>query len=219
MGMSEGAWPSLITTMIYAGVAAPLTALFGLLIAYIVVRQQFYGKKVIEFATMLCFAVPGTVAGVSYILAFNDAPIYLTGTAAIVVISMVMRNVPVGIRAGIAGLGQLDKSLDEASLSLRANSFKTITHILLPLLRPAILSTLIYSFVRAMTTVSAIIFLVTPETRVATSYILNRVEDGEYGVAIAYGSILIGVMLAIILIFDFIVGEARVSRSKATNQE
>ncbi|RJX67175.1 iron ABC transporter permease [Vibrio sinensis] len=218
-GMSEGAWPSLITTMIYAGVAAPLTAFFGLLIAYIVVRQQFQGKKVIEFSTMLCFAVPGTVAGVSYILAFNDAPIYLTGTAAIVVISMVMRNVPVGIRSGVAGLGQLDKALDEASLSLRANSFKTITHILLPLLRPAILSTLIYSFVRAMTTVSAIIFLVTPETRVATSYILNRVEDGEYGIAIAYGSILIVVMLAIILIFDFLVGEARVSRSKANNEE
>ncbi|HAS64013.1 MAG TPA: iron ABC transporter permease [Vibrio sp.] len=218
-GFGEGAWPSLITTMIYAGIAAPLTAFFGLLISYIVVRQQFHGKKVIEFATMLCFAVPGTVAGVSYILAFNDAPIYLTGTAAIVVISMVMRNVPVGIRSGIAGLGQLDKALDEASLSLRANSLKTITHILLPLLRPAILSTLVFSFVRAMTTVSAIIFLVTPETRVATSYILNRVEDGEYGVAIAYGSILIVVMLAIILIFDFLVGEARVSRSKANNQE
>ncbi|MCZ4293579.1 ABC transporter permease [Vibrio sinaloensis] len=218
-GFGEGAWPSLITTMIYAGIAAPLTAFFGLLIAYIVVRQQFHGKKVIEFATMLCFAVPGTVAGVSYILAFNDAPIYLTGTAAIVVISMVMRNVPVGIRSGIAGLGQLDKALDEASLSLRANSLKTITHVLLPLLRPAILSTLVFSFVRAMTTVSAIIFLVTPETRVATSYILNRVEDGEYGIAIAYGSILIVVMLAIILIFDFLVGEARVSRSKANNQE
>ena len=219
MGMSEGAWPSLITTMTYAGIAAPITAFFGLLIAYIVVRQQFRGKKVIEFSTMLCFAVPGTVAGVSYILAFNDAPIYLTGTAAIVVISMVMRNVPVGIRSGIAGLGQLDKSLDEASLSLRANSLKTITHILLPLLKPAILSTLIYSFVRAMTTVSAIIFLVTPETRVATSYILNRVEDGEYGIAISYGSVLIVVMLAIILIFDFLVGDTRVSRSKATNQE
>ncbi|MDT8867289.1 ABC transporter permease [Vibrio fluvialis] len=218
-GMSDGAWPSLITTMIYAGVAAPITALFGLLISYVVVRQQFYGKKVIEFSTMLCFAVPGTVAGVSYILAFNDAPIYLTGTAAIVVISMVMRNVPVGIRSGIAGLGQLDKSLDEASLSLRASSLQTIRHIILPLLRPAILSTLVYSFVRAMTTVSAIIFLVTPETRVATSYILNRVEDGEYGIAIAYGSVLIVVMLAIILLFDLLVGEARISRSKATNQD
>jgi iron(III) transport system permease protein len=218
MGFASGAWPSLLSTITFAAIAAPLTAALGLLIAYIVVRQQFHGKKVVEFATMLCFAVPGTVAGVSYILAFNDAPIYLTGTAVIVVISMVMRNVPVGIRAGIAGLGQLDKSLDEASLSLRANSFKTIMLILIPLLRPAILSTLVYSFVRAMTTVSAIIFLVTPETRVATSYILNRVEDGEYGIAIAYGSVLIFVMLGIILTFDYLVGETRTSRSKAKNQ-
>mgnify|MGYP002651246073 CR=1 FL=1 len=83
---------------------------------------------------------------------------------------------------------------------------------------PAILSALIYSFVRAITTVSAIVFLVTPDTRVATAYILNRVEDGEYGVAIAYGSILIVVMLAIIFIFDWLIGEARISRSKAKNQ-
>ncbi len=216
-GMSDGAWPSLLDTLLYAGIAAPLTTIFGLLIAYIVVRQQFTGKKVIEFTTMLCFAVPGTVAGVSYILAFNNAPVYLTGTAAIVIISMVMRNVPVGIRAGIAGLGQLDKSLDEASLSLRAGSLRTVLYIVLPLLRPAILSALIYSFVRAITTVSAIIFLVTPDTRVATSYILNRVEDGEYGMAIAYGSILIVVMLVIIFIFDALVGEARVARSRAKN--
>ena len=217
-GMSDGAWPSLLDTLLYAGIAAPITAIFGLLIAWVVVRQQFKGKKTIEFTTMLCFAVPGTVAVVSYILAFNSAPVYLTGTAAIVIISMVMRNVPVGIRAGIAGLGQIDKSLDEASLSLRAGSLRTITHILLPLLRPAILSALIYSFVRAITTVSAIVFLVTPDTRVATAYILNRVEDGEYGVAIAYGSILIVVMLAIIFIFDWLIGESRTSRSKAKNQ-
>ena len=85
----------------------------------------------------------------------------------------------------------------------------------LPLLKPALLSALVTSFVRAMTTVSAIIFLVTADTRVATAYILNRVEDGEYGVAIAYGSILIIVMMAIILFFDWIVGDTRISRSKA----
>lgn len=218
-GFSDGAWPSLLDTLLFAGIAAPITAFFGLLIAYVVVRQHFTGKKVIEFTTMLCFAVPGTVAGVSYILAFNTAPIYLTGTAAIVVISMVMRNVPVGIRAGIAGLGQLDKSLDEASLSLKAGSFRTIFYILIPLLRPAILSALVYSFVRAITTVSAIIFLVTPDTRVATAYILNRVEDGEYGIAIAYGSILIVVMLSIILLFDYLVGESRTARSTAKNSQ
>lgn len=214
-GFSDGAWPSLIQTVIFAASAAPITAIFGLLIAYITVRREFKGKKTLEFLTLLCFAVPGTVAGVSYILAFNDAPIYITGTGVIIILSMVMRNMPVGMRAAIAGLGQLDKSLDEASLSLKGSSFKTIVFIVFPLLKPALLSALVTSFVRAMTTVSAIVFLVTADTRVATSYILNRVEDGEYGVAIAYGSILIVVMMAIILFFDWVVGDTRISRSKA----
>lgn len=214
-GFSDGAWPSLIQTVIFAASAAPITALFGLLIAYITVRREFKGKKTLEFLTLLCFAVPGTVAGVSYIIAFNSSPIYLTGTAVIIVLSMVMRNMPVGMRAAIAGLGQLDKSLDEASLSLKGSSFKTIWYIVFLLLKPALLSALVTSFVRAMTTVSAIIFLVTADTRVATSYILNRVEDGEYGIAIAYGSILIVVMMAIILFFDWIVGDTRIARSKA----
>ncbi len=66
--MSDGAWPSLLDTLLYAGIAAPITAIFGLLIAWVVVRQQFKGKKTIEFTTMLCFAVPGTVAGVCIFL-------------------------------------------------------------------------------------------------------------------------------------------------------
>ena len=214
-GFSDGAWPSLINTLIYAGIAAVFTAALGLLIAYIVVRKEFRGKKTLEFLTMLCFAIPGTAAGVSYILAFNDAPLYITGTGIIVIISMVMRDLPVGMRAAIAGLGQLDKSLDEASLSLKGSSFKTIRYIILPLLKPALLSALVTSFVKAMTTVSAIIFLVTADTRVATAYILNRVEDGEYGTAIAYGSILIVVMMSIILLFDWIIGDTRIARSKA----
>ena len=218
-GFSDGAWPSLILTVLFSAAAAPITALFGLLIAYITVRRDFKGKKTLEFLTLLCFAVPGTVAGVSYILAFNEAPIYITGTGIIIIISMVMRNMPVGMRAAIAGLGQLDKSLDEASLSLKGSSLKTIIFIVLPLLKPALLSALVTSFVRSMTTVSAIVFLVTADTRVATSYILNRVEDGEYGVAIAYGSILIVVMMAIILFFDWIVGDTRIAKSKAKKMD
>ncbi len=214
-GLSDGAWPSLLNTLLYAGIAAVLTAAFGLLIAYIVVRKDFRGKKTLEFLTMLCFAIPGTAAGVSYILAFNDVPLYLTGTGIIVIISMVMRDLPVGMRAAIAGLGQLDKSLDEASLSLKGSTLKTICYVILPLLKPALLSALVTSFVKAMTTVSAIIFLVTADTRVATAYILNRVEDGEYGTAIAYGSILIVVMMSIILFFDWIIGDTRIARSKA----
>lgn len=206
-GFSEGGFPSLIQTVIFAACAAPITAIFGLLIAYLTVCRQFKGKKTLEFLTLLCFAVPGTVAGLAYVLAFNNAPLYLTGTGVIIVLSMVMRNMPIGMRAAVAGLNQLDKSLDEASLSLKAGSFKTLLFVVLPLLKPALLSALVTSFVRAMTTVSAIVFLVTADTRVATSYILNRVEDGEYGIAIAYGSLLIVVMLAVILLFDRLVGD------------
>ena len=69
---------------------------------------------------MLSFAIPGTVLGVAYILAFNVPPVEITGTGLILVIAFVFRNMPVGVRSGIAGLSQIDKSLDEASTTLRA---------------------------------------------------------------------------------------------------
>lgn len=201
-GLDYGAFPSLIQTVIYALCAAPITALVGLLLAYLTTRKTFKGRRSLEFLTLLCFAVPGTVAGVSYLLAFNHAPIYLTGTSAIIVLSMVTRNMPVGMRSAIAALNQIDKSLEEAALTLKGNSFKALWYVVFPLLKPALLSALVSSFVRSMTTISAIIFLVTPNTRVATSYILNRVEDGDYGLAIAYGATLIVTMMTIILIFN-----------------
>lgn len=201
-GLKQGGFPSLIQTVIFALCAAPITAVSGFLSAYVLSRQQFAGKQGLEFITLLCFAVPGTVAGVSYVLAFNHAPFYLTGTGAIIVLSMVTRNMPIGMRACTAALEQIDKSLDEASLSLRGSTFKTLVHVIFPLMKSAFFSALVTGFVRAMTTVSAVIFLVSPSTRVAASYILNRVEDGAYGAAVAYGATLIVVMLMIILLFN-----------------
>ena len=79
----------------------------------------------VKLSTMLSFAIPGTVIGVAYVMAFNFPPIELTGTSAILVIVFVFRNMPVGVRGGIAAMSQLDKSLDEASITLGANSFTT----------------------------------------------------------------------------------------------
>lgn len=205
-GWDRGAFPSLIQTLLYALIAAPFTAIFGFLLAYLLKRKQFWGRQGIEFIALLCFAVPGTVAGLSYVVAFNHAPLYLTGTGAIIVLSMVMRNMPIGMRACVAGLEQIDKALDEASFSLKGNSFQTLREIIFPLLKPALLSALVTSFVRSMTTISAIIFLVTPSTRVATAFILNRVEDGDYGQAVAYGATLIVVMMLIIGLFHLLLG-------------
>lgn len=209
------AWDSFWTTMKIALIAAPLTAAVGLLTAWLIVRQRFPGRGVFEFALMLSFAIPGTVIGVSYIMAFNLPPIQMTGTALILVFCFVFRNMPVGVRGGVAAMTQLDNSLDEASLTLGASSPRTLTRVILPLLRPAILAALVYSFVRAITSISAVIFLVSAEYNMATAYIVGLVENGEYGVAIAYSSVLILVMIAVIGGFQLLVGERRLRRGEA----
>lgn len=206
------AWSSFWTTMMIALISSPLTAAIGLLTAYLLVRQSFAGKNAFEFGTMLSFAIPGTVIGVSYVIAFNVPPIELTGTGIILVLAFIFRNMPVGVRAGVASMSQIDKSLDESSLTLGANSWQTFRKVVLPLLRPAIVAALVYSFVRAMTAISAIIFLVSARYDMSTSYIVGRVENNEYGIAIAYSAVLIGVMLAVVGLMQLLVGNRRIGR-------
>ena len=185
------AWGSFWTTLTIALISAPLTAAIGLLTAYLLVRQDFAGKQAFEFGTMLSFAIPGTVIGVSYVIAFNVPPIELTGTGVILVLSFIFRNMPVGVRAGVASMSQIDRSLDESSLTLGANSWQTFRKHRAAAARPAILAALVYSFVRAMTAISAVIFLVSARYDMSTSYIVGRVENNEYGIAIAYSAVLI----------------------------
>jgi len=209
---SGAAWNSFWTTLGIAGTAAPLTAAVGLLTAYLLARRRFAGKEAFEFGTMLSFAIPGTVIGVSYILAFNVPPLELTGTGVILVLCFMFRNMPVGVRGGIAAMSQLDRQLDEASLTLGANSWVTVRKVILPLLRPAIVAALVFSFVRAITAISAVIFLVSAEYHMATAYIIGRVENGDYGLAIAYASVLILVMLLVISLVQAFIGERRLGR-------
>jgi len=209
---SGGAWNSFFTTLTIAAVSAPLTAGLGLLTAYLLVRQRFAWKDGFEFATMLSFAIPGTVIGVSYVLAFNVPPIEITGTGVVLVVSFIFRNMPVGVRAGIASMSQLDASLDEASLTLGASTWATIRRVILPLLRPAIIAAIVYSFVRAMTAISAVIFLVSAEFDMATAYILGRVENNDYGISIAYASVLILVMFLAIALVQSVIGERQLGR-------
>lgn len=212
------AWDSFWTTLQIAAISAPLTAIVGLVTAYLLTRQKFAGKNAFEFGTMLSFAIPGTVIGVSYILAFNVPPIEITGTGIILVVSFIFRNMPVGVRAGIASMSQLDKSLDESSLTLGANSWQTFLNVILPLLKPAILAALVYSFVRAMTAISAVIFLVSADYNMATSYIIGRVENNDYGLAIAYSTSLIVVMLAAVGLLQLLVGRTNVGRKMSQSR-
>jgi iron(III) transport system permease protein len=209
------AWGSLFTTIELAAIAAPITASLGLLAAWLFARQRFVGRSVLEFALMLTFCVPGTVIGVAYVLTYNIPPMEITGTGVILVVCFVFRNLPVGVRSGLAALSQLDKSLDEAAATLRASAFRTLRTVVLPLLKPAIVTALVYAFVRAMTTVSAVIFLVSAQYEMATVFIINRAINGDYGIAIAYSTVLIVLMLTAIGLIRLLVGERRLGRRAA----
>jgi iron(III) transport system permease protein len=208
------AWNSFFTTLKLAAISAPLTAALGLTIAWLLARAEFRGQGLFEFSALLAFAIPGTVLGVSYILAFNVPPFELTGTSLIIVLCFLFRNLPVGVRAGTAAFKQLDRSLDEASMMLRASSLQTLRHVVLPLLKPALVAALVYSFVRAITTVSAVIFLVTAENELATTYIIGRVGNGDYGVALAYCTVLIVLMSLATALIQLLVGERRLGRRR-----
>jgi iron(III) transport system permease protein len=208
------AWNSLFNTIYLAGIAAPICASIGLLIAWLLARTEFRGKAAFEFSALLTFAIPGTVLGVSYILAFNVPPVELTGTGLIIILCFVFRNLPVGVRAGTASFKQLDRSLDEASVMLRAGSLTTLRRVIFPLLKPALVAALVYSFVRSMTTVSAVIFLVTAEYDLATTYIIGRVGNGDYGVALAYCTVLIVFMSLTTFAIQKVVGERKLGRRR-----
>lgn len=214
--LSDG-FESYITTIKLAAISAPLTAVLGLVIAYLVSRYRFFAKRPFEFTSMLSFAIPGTVIGIGYVMSFNTPPLVFTGTAAILIICFIFRNMPVGIRSGMAALQQIDPSLEEASITLGASNFRTFGRVVLPLIRPAILSGLVFSFVRAMTAVSAVIFLVTASTKLATVVILGRIEAGKLGLATAYCTILIFTMAAAIA-FMFLLVRWMTGSSRAVGE-
>lgn len=180
------AWNSLVTTVELEAIAAPICASTGLLISWLFARTQFVGQRAFEFGALLAFAIPGTLLGASCILDFNLSPFELTGTGLIIVQRFVFRNLPVGVRAGMASFKQLDKSLDEASTMLRASTGTTLRRVVLPLREPALVAALVYGFLRSTTTVPAVIFLVAAENELAATYIIGRVGNGGYGVALAH---------------------------------
>ncbi|GIW24043.1 iron ABC transporter permease [Meiothermus sp.] len=194
--------PVFLNTFKIALLAAVPTALLGLLLAYLVFRQAFVGRRALEFAALLSFALPGTVMGVGYVLAFNTEPWVLTGTTALIVLALIFREVPVGIRAGVAGLAQIDPALEEASASLGASTPRTLGRIVFPLLLPAFIGGLAFAFVRGMTAVSQVIFLVGPGNLLATVLLLGWVEQGQMGRAAAMSTVMIlSLLLVVLLLF------------------
>lgn len=215
---------SLKTSMILAVISALVGGAFGMIIAYITARRDYYGKKFIEISSVLMFAVPGTVLGISYILGFNTKPLVLTGTAVILVIVFTFRNMPVAIESGTTTLLQIDNSIEEASTILGADSGYSFRRVTLPMLRSAFFSGIVYSFTKAITAVSAVIFLVSPRWTLVTSKIYGLFDLAKYGQAAAFVTMMIVILLVFIGIFNQLINlllapRSRVPQAKTKTEE
>jgi iron(III) transport system permease protein len=185
-------------TLVIAGFAMPLGGLYGILLGYLVTKKQFIGRRSMELVSMVNYALPGTIVGIAYLIAFNDPPIELTGTALIIVACYIFRYGPTGIRATVALLSQIDKSLEEASQGLGAGSGTTFRRITLPLILPAFFAGLGVVFIRSMTAISATIFLVSVSWTLITVKILENITELSLGPAAAF-SVLVCVIVFIVI--------------------
>ncbi len=190
----------------FAGMAALGGSAFAVLAAFLIQRKRFPGRAAVDFAAVLPAALPGTLIGVGYILAFNIPPLALTGTGTIIVAAMLFRTIPVGYRAAVAGLAQIAPSIEEGAADLGARPLRTLWDVTLPLIRSAFTSALVFTFIRSMNTLSAVIFLVSPGTVVASASILALAEHGDWGQASAMAASLMSAVFLVLLGFRLLSG-------------
>ncbi|MBI1848026.1 MAG: ABC transporter permease subunit [Candidatus Rokubacteria bacterium] len=207
---AEGAWPiwNSVKLALVSGIVGTLVALVT---AYIVERKRPPARRVIEGLALLPAALPGTVIGVGYILAFNVPPLLLTGTLWILVTSVVFWKFPVAVLAAINTLKQIDPAIEEAAVSLGASSLRTFVRVVLPLLTGTAFSIFVYFFINGMVTVSAVIFLIYPGFNLGSVAILNQVENGYPGVACALGTIILAIVIGAVLLLRALMGGERVA--------
>ncbi len=183
-------------TLLFASVTSILVSLIGLLLAYWATRLEFAGRKAINLLATLPFAIPGTFMGVGYALTFNRPPILLTGTWGIIIACTVIRELPLGLRAGMSLLMQQDQAIEEAAAVAGATRFVTFRKIIMPLARPVLVVSALYAFVASVKTLGAIIFLITPGTKVLAVDIFESTAHGSIGNASAFSVVAIAIAAA-----------------------
>lgn len=203
-------------TTLLSAIAAPIAGVSGLLVAWLVVRSSLRGRIAFDYLVMLGAAAPGIVLGLGLLLAFNHPPFRLTGQTAIFggavvfIIAFIIRTAPVSLRGNVAALMQIDPALEQASANLGAGEVTTFRRVTVPLVRRAVLSGVIFSFTRNMTTLSTVALLVTPSWRIMTSQILNEIDAQRLGSGAAYSTILIVIVLVAIVALQKLFGRTAV---------
>ena len=192
-------------SLLLAFAASVVGSFFAFLLAYLMERKMKRGKKLLDFALSLPYLLPGTCFGLAYILAFNKAPLKLTGTVWIMLFSLLFRQMPLGSRLASTALSQSPKNLELAARDLGAKPYMVFFQIILPGILPSFFSSVYLQFSQGLTTAGAIIFLISAKYKVLVYTLFDAINRGDYAVA----SLISGIMILLSLAFSFLLGRVQ----------
>ena len=197
-------WTSLMVSLVVAIVGASVT----LVAAYIIEKKKPRGEQLLYSLSVLPAAIPGVVLGLGYVLAFNKPYFFIYGTVWIIIINVIIANFTLGILSGTANMKQIDKSVEEAAVSLGAGPVTTFIRIIFPLSKVAFLSTATFFFMRGMTTISAVLFLVSAKIKLAAIEIIFLDVDGRTASANAMCTVVVLVVVLFLVIMRLVTGRS-----------
>ncbi|EKV56932.1 binding-protein-dependent transport system, inner membrane component [Brachyspira hampsonii 30446] len=192
---------SIKNTYIYGIITILIIIVIGMLTAYITIRKKNIFTNIIDTVSMFPYIIPGSVLGITFLTAFNKPPIILTGSSIIIIISLVIRRLPYTLRSSSAILYQIDKNVDEASISLGASEIKTFFNITAKLMLSGVLSGAILSWITVINELSSSVILYTTKSRTMSVAIYQEVIRASYGTAAALSTILTLTTIISLIIF------------------
>ena len=184
-------------TILYSLIAATGGSVIGLLIAYYKHIRGLYSMKYIDFIASLPYIIPGTFLGLGYLLAFNAKPLMLTGTAAIVILNILFKQLPFSTKVGAAAMEDIRPDILQSIRDLGGSRLHEVTDAVIPLSRHALGLSFINGFTSTMTTIGSIIFLVYPGQKVLTLVMFDVIQSGYYEIGSVIALMIIVICAAV----------------------
>lgn len=193
-------WTSLWISIVVAILGSFLTMLNG----YIIEKKNPFFAQPLYLLSVIPAAIPGLVMGLSYILIYNTRFLNLDnllyGKASLIIINIVVCNFTLGTLSSITNMKNIDKEMDEAATSLGAGITSAFFQVIFPLSKVSFISNLIYFFMRSMVTISAVIFLISPDVHLAAVSVINLEKDGKEGASSAMAALIVLIVCVVIIL-------------------
>ncbi|GAK59083.1 binding-protein-dependent transport systems inner membrane component [Candidatus Vecturithrix granuli] len=200
IGGYSAIWTSVWVALVVGLVGSSITLIAG----FAMETRKPFCKQLLYFLSVMPAAIPGLVMGLGYILAFNKPYYFFYGTPWIIIINIITCNFTLGVLSSISNLRNIDPSIEEASISLGGDTIRTFLRIIFPLSRVAFFQNFTYFFLRSMTTISAVIFLVSATIHLAAIEIIMLDNDGWSASANAMCTCIIGIVLLMLGILHLV---------------